>query len=133
MHLHNYLVTYKNRHTDAELSNQEERSIFVNDSIDNGNTACVTGNDFYYDDRGRPSNSETKYRLNGIGIRDTLRDTVQNQNMHRPQLENTVAYDASNHMHVLKHLFLFGFLCKLRNYLVKFWQQHHLNLKRLFP
>ena len=98
MHLHNFLVTYRNNTTHSKRTYAIDRSIFVNDMCDNGIFNTVVTNDTHGGEGGRPSNDERDRRINGLLLRDKLRDTLQDHNMHRPRKTPVIQYDRSNHI-----------------------------------
>ena len=80
MHLHNFLVEYRDEH---DVDYQYDCEVFNNDRTDNGHTSGVVFNDFHRP-RGRPTNIEERSRLKGLQIRDNLRQLIQDNGMHRP-------------------------------------------------
>ena len=98
MHLHNFIVTYRNNTTHSKRTYAIDRSIFVNDMCDNGIFNTVVTNDTHGGEGGRPSNDERDRRINGLLLRDKLRDTLQDHNMHRPRKTPVIQYDRSNHI-----------------------------------
>ena len=98
MHLHNFLVTFRNNTTESKSSYAIDRSVFVNDMLDNGVFNVVVTNDDHGGDGGRPSNDERDRRIKGIQLRNQLRDKLQDHNMHRPRKINNCQYDRSHHI-----------------------------------
>ena len=98
MHLHNFLVTFRNNTADSKRTYAIDRSIFVNDMLDNGVFNTVVTNDDHGGDGGRPPNDERDRRINGIQLRNKLRDKLQDHNMHRPRKINDLQYDRSYHI-----------------------------------
>ena len=84
MHLHNYLVDFRDEH---DVDYNYENMIFLNDCRDNGHTSEVTTNDSIRL-AGRPSHMEESSRLKGLQIRDKLRQEIYNHDMHRPRKES---------------------------------------------
>ena len=80
MHLHNFLVDYRNR----GVNNEEELAleIFAEERNSFGVIPCVVGNNNSRPS-GRPSSDDTNCRINGLILRDSLRDDLSNHNMHR--------------------------------------------------
>ena len=84
MHLHNFLVTYRDDH---DVDNNFEKTIFHNDCNDNGSTAEVIGND----NRripGRPSFEGEASKTDGLLICDKFKHLLMEHDMHRPRLAN---------------------------------------------
>ena len=98
MHLHNFLVTFRNNAADSKRIYATDRSIFVNDMLDNGIFNVVVTNDDHGGDGGRPPNDERDRRVHGIELRNKLRDKFVDHNMHRPRNDNDFQYDRSNHI-----------------------------------
>ena len=100
-HLHNFLVDYRNNLEDVGKEVYIGRSIFVDDICDQGvfNTVVLNDNQRLV---GRPSNVEKQRRLNGLALRDHLRDQLQNHDMHRPRKDTNDewTYDRSHHIHM---------------------------------
>ena len=65
-----------------------DRSIFVDDMVDNGVFNLVVGNDNNRGDGGRPKNDERQSRIDGIHLRDNLRDELGHHDLHRPRNNN---------------------------------------------
>ena len=84
MHLHNYLVDFRDEH---DVDYNYENMIFLNDCRDNGQTSEVTTNDSIRLS-GRPSHMEESSRLKGLQLRDKLRQEIYNHDMHRPRKES---------------------------------------------
>ena len=101
-HLHNFLVDYRNTLDDGELDNAFDRSIFVDDMCDNNIFNIVVSNDNNRPS-GRPTNVERERRINGVVLRDMLRDKLQNHNMHRLRKDDDGewTYDRSHHIDII--------------------------------
>ncbi len=74
-HLHIFLVDYRNNLEDLVKEVSIDRSIFVDDICDQGVFNTVVLNDNQRPG-GRPSNVEKQRRLNGLTLRDHLRDQL---------------------------------------------------------
>ena len=85
MHLHNFLVSYRDDHNEDYAY---ERRVYENDCHDNGYTSEVIGNDSLRI-AGRPSANVETSRIGGIYIRDKLNQSIQHHDMHRPRLADT--------------------------------------------
>ena len=85
MHLHNFLVEYRNNCTNSERENALERAIFNDDIRDNAIVRSVVGNDNNRGDGGRPTFEEKESRLNGIKLRNDLKNLLRSNDMHRPR------------------------------------------------
>ena len=83
MHLHNFLVDYRNSLADPLTEVQKEKEIFHYDQIDNGIVSYAVTNDNTRP-RGRPSYEEVECRQKGLLLRDHLRSAFADNNMHRP-------------------------------------------------
>ena len=97
MHLHNFLVDYRNGVDCGEIDNEIDRNIFVEDMYDNGVFNIVVANDNIGRDAGRRSNLERTSRQNGHFIRDKLRNELRRHDMHRPT-NSEWNYDAVDHI-----------------------------------
>ena len=97
MHLHNFLVDYRNSSADGEHDNVIDRTIFVEDMYDNGIFNLVVLNDNNRGDGGRPTNRERVSRQNGNRIRDALRDELKRHDMFRPD-KSEWSYDIVDHI-----------------------------------
>ena len=98
MHLHNLLVDYRNNLCEGEDNNEIDRTTCVDDMCDNGVFNMVVLNDSNRGDGGRPTNIEKQRRIDGVVLRDELRDSLQNHNIHCPRKKNIWDYDRSNHI-----------------------------------
>ena len=98
MHIHNFLVDYRNKLSEGEEDNTIDRTIFVDDIRDNGVFNMVVCNDTKRVNVGRPSNTEHQRIIEGIKLRNELRDSLHNHNMHRPRKDDVWEYDKSNHI-----------------------------------
>ena len=85
MHLHNFLVEYRNNCTNSERENALERAIFNDDIRDDAIVRSVVGNDNNRGDGGRPTFEEKESRLNGIKLRNDLKNLLRSNDMHRPR------------------------------------------------
>ena len=83
MHLHNFLVDYRNAHA---VDYKFESGVFQNDCMDNGLTAEVIGNDNHRPRIGRRSTAEETSRQQGLVIRDGLRQAIYDHDMVRPRI-----------------------------------------------
>ena len=83
MHLHIFLVDYRNSLLEPLNETQKEKEIFHYDQIDNGIVSYAITNDSTRP-RGRPSFDEVECRQKGLLLRDHLRLALANNNMHRP-------------------------------------------------
>ena len=90
MNLHNFLVDYREAiygtESDSNDDTQTERLIFEQDCSDNNNQPIVCGIDMGKP-RGRPSIESKTYKRQGLSLRDTLRVSLMNHDMHRPKKE----------------------------------------------
>ena len=87
MRLHNFLVDYREAQTIMPDEDQTtDSTIFENDCQDRGIQPIVAGNDGGRP-RGRPSGSEKFYRTQGLKLRDQLRLSLKDHDMHRPRHE----------------------------------------------
>ena len=101
MRLHNFLVDYRDAqiHVDDE-DNTTDSMIFQNDCQDRGIQPIVVGNDGGRP-RGRPSASEKFYRTQGLKLRDQLRLSLKDHDMHRARQEE---WTTDVNTHVLRNL-----------------------------
>ena len=83
MHLHNYLVDYRQSLEDPVDDYRKENEIFEYDRLDHGIISSVISSDSTRP-RGRPTNDEIVCRQNGLLLRDHLRASFASHNMHRP-------------------------------------------------
>ena len=85
MHLHNFLVNYRESQTELKKTNEciIERMVFEQDILDNGVVPLVVGKDLIT--MGRPINSEKKWKLRGLRIRDNLNVSLMEHDLHRPR------------------------------------------------
>ena len=97
MHLHNFLVEYRDAHTSSDESTDEveERTLFEEDLCDSGAEPIVVGNDKGRPG-GRPTCIEKYYKVKGLKLRDGLRLSLCNHDMHRPRKEEW-ATDLNTH------------------------------------
>ena len=87
MHLHNFLVTFRNSLSDPLNDSLVENEIFNYDLLDNGIVSSVITSDSVRP-VGRPTNEEVECRQNGLLLRNHLRQSLLNHNMHRPVMED---------------------------------------------
>ena len=99
MHLHNFLVDYRNENSISSSDEREERDIFISDYLDNRLTSGVIGNDPVSGIIGRPPNKEQEYRLKGKLLRDLLRDKLRLHSKFRVRKDAVRKYDNSNHVY----------------------------------
>ena len=97
MHLHNYLVDYCNSISTASEEDEIDRSIFVDDMYDNGIFNLVIHNDSIERDQGCPTNRERESRLNGLKLRNKIRDILHHHDMVRPS-RSEWHYDSVDHI-----------------------------------
>ena len=77
MHLHNFLVDYRNEIFISSSDEREEIYIFISDYLDYRLTSGVIGNDPVSGLIGRPTNKEQECRLKGKLLRDLLRNKLR--------------------------------------------------------
>ena len=83
MHLHNFLVDWRESLSDSHNEVFTENEIFDYDRLDNGITSSVICSDATRPS-GRPTDNEVESRMNGLMLRDHLRQSLKNHNMERP-------------------------------------------------
>ena len=83
MHLHNFLVDWRESLIDSDEDMLTENEIFEYDRLDNGITSSVINSDATRP-AGRPTCDEVECRMNGLMLRDHLRQSLKNHNMERP-------------------------------------------------
>ena len=83
MHLHNFLVDFRNSLNDPMTDKLIEDEIFNYDLLDNGIISSAITSDSRRP-AGRPSNDEVECRQRGLILRNHLKQSLQNHNMHRP-------------------------------------------------
>ena len=83
MHLHNFLVDYRNSMIDPSSESSIENEIFILDQLDNNIISTAVGTDATRP-RGRPTNEEIVCRMNGVNLRDQLKHELSAHNMQRP-------------------------------------------------
>ena len=83
MHLHNFLVDYRDAH---DVDYNFETDVFRNDCRDNGLTAEIIGNDNHRPRIGRRSTADETSRQQGLRIRDGLRQAIYDHDMVRPRI-----------------------------------------------
>ena len=84
MRLHNFLVDYREEHSDS-IPDETERVIFNEDMVDSGESVIVIGNDVGI--HGNNENHEREMRLKGLKIRDKLRLSLMDHDLRRPRKE----------------------------------------------
>ena len=84
MRLHNFIVDYRDEHCNTDTG-VTDRRIFTEDISNNGAMVMVVGDD--QRDKGRKSNDEKENRLKGLQLRDRLRISLMNHDMHRASRE----------------------------------------------
>ena len=98
MRLHNFLVDYRNNELeDIRTDLSQDFAAFVSDNTDDD--AIVPGvilNDNRRP-RGRISDDERTRRNKGIELRDKLKLSLANHNMHRPKANKSWRVDENNH------------------------------------
>ena len=77
MHIHNFLVDYRNMMNISQEDYEYEDEIFSNECIDNGILGEVITNDSERPS-GRPSDDEIVSRRNGLLLRDHLKLLLAN-------------------------------------------------------
>ena len=82
MHLHNFLVDYRDAH---DVDYNYEANVFQNDCYDNGLVSEVVGIDSIRTRAGRQSSEEVISRLKGLHLRDKLRQAIYYHDMRRPR------------------------------------------------
>ena len=82
MHLHNFLVDYRNSLVYPVEEVYHENEVFHYDRLDNGITNQAITSDSIRP-RGRPSKDEILCRQSGVLLRDHLKQSLSNHNMHR--------------------------------------------------
>ena len=83
MHLHNFLVDFRNSLNDPLNDKLVEEEIFNYDRLDNGIMSTVITSDSNRP-AGRPSNDEVECLQRGLLLRHHLKVSLQNHNMQRP-------------------------------------------------
>ena len=84
IHIHNYLVNHRESQANPIADESIDNDIFIHDQIDHAIVSTVVHADPTRS-RGRPTNDEIFYCLNCIELRDRLRQSIVNHNMHRPR------------------------------------------------
>ena len=97
MQVHNFHVDYRNTLLDGERDNVIDRFIFVEDMYDNGVFNLIVCNENNSREGGMPNKKEQQSRLNGMKIRDELRDELKKYNM-KGSDKSKWNYDAVNHI-----------------------------------
>ena len=101
MHIHNFLVDFRNT---GNIENDDvmiERNVFIDDMCDNGIFNMVVGNDNNRGDGGRPCNDERIRHMNGIELREKLKISLANHNMHQRIKADAWQFDNSNHVELI--------------------------------
>ena len=75
MHLHNFLVDWRESLIDLDEGMSTENEIFECDRLDNRITSTVINSDSTRPS-GRPSDDEIECRMNGLMLRDHLRQSL---------------------------------------------------------
>ena len=83
MHLHNFLVDYRDAN---DVDYNFETGVFRNDWRDNGLIAEVIGNDNHRLRIGRWSTAEETSRQQGLRIRDELWQAIYDHDIRRPRI-----------------------------------------------
>ena len=83
MHLHNFLVDWRESLIDADKDLLVENEIFDYDRLDNGIISSAITSDTRRP-AGRTAVDEVECRMNGLMLRDHLRQSLKNHNMERP-------------------------------------------------
>ena len=83
MHLHNFLVDYRNSLSEPLTDMEKEHEIFHYDQIDNGIVSSAVTSDSIRP-VGRPSNDKIECRQKGLLLRNNFRLAFATHNMHRP-------------------------------------------------
>ena len=83
MRLHNFLVDYRERHNCTNES-FEDRHIFTQDVLNTNSMPLQTGNDLGRP-RGRISFDEHSKRIEGMQIRDRLKQSLRDHQLYRPR------------------------------------------------
>ena len=97
MRIHNFLVDYRNDNIEevrTELTNSCTQFYSSSSSPDDIPGVVVNDN---RRPSGRIAFEERKRRVQGLEIRDTLRQAIVDHNMHRPALDNEWYYNNINH------------------------------------
>ena len=94
IHLHNFLVDYRISLDDPRADKVTEKQIFDYDRLDNTITSSLVTSDTVCP-RERPYSEEITCRMNGLLLRDHLRQSFHNNNIHRPTKDynKTSSYD----------------------------------------
>ena len=82
MHLHNFLVDWRESLIDADNDLLVENEIFDYDRLDNGIISSAITSDTRRP-AGRIADDKVQCRMNGLMLRDHLRQSVNNHNMER--------------------------------------------------
>ena len=104
MHIHNFLVDFRNTGTIENNDERIERNVFIDDMCDNGIFNMVVGNDNSRGEGGRPSNDERIRRTNGLELREKLKISLENHDMHRKTKADAWQYDNSNHIELINDI-----------------------------
>ena len=97
MHLHNYLVDYRESNVlNMIVDSEMERELFNNDLLDGGIVPLVVGDEFR--GAGRPLNSEREWKLKGLLRRDLLKNSLMDHDLHHPRKDD---WNLDEHHHVV--------------------------------
>ena len=92
--LHNFLVDYRESYVIID-EETEEKSLFTEDARNSRECTMVVGDDVGV--RGNISNSEKDQRYKGLKLRDSLRLSLVDHDIHRPRKEE---YFDDDNIHV---------------------------------
>ena len=104
MHLHNFIIDYRNSNENSSADGSQcrgeeviERQVFQDELVECGVSSNVTGQD---SSRvvGRPRLDERDCRLRGLVLRDKLRKSIADHDMHRPRKNE---WRQDSHMHIV--------------------------------
>ena len=96
MHLHNFLADYRNSSSAPTVDYALNRSIFVDKICDNGICNIMVTNDDNRGEGGHPTNDEKQRRINGVLLREKLKNSLRKHKMHRLRKDNEWVYDKAN-------------------------------------
>ena len=98
MRIHNFLIDYRNDNVDEIRSDlNQDMTNFMTNCHEIGVLPGVIVNDNRRPP-GRIPDTERLRKINGLEIRDNLRQAIVNHNMHRPSRNNGWKYDSNNHV-----------------------------------
>lgn len=98
LHLHNYIVAYRNEANLTQEDYNYERRLYIDEVNDSGLFNNIVTNDNFLGDGGRPNNEERQRRINGIALRDKLRESIKENKMVRRRKNDDIRCDVSNHI-----------------------------------